>query len=248
MRSPATVRLLCGLFVLILSCVAAFADAPTSNAEKQNANAAAQVVPPSEEQMVQTRQKLDEALSQREFGNARLTRNILDRVAIVVRDFIRGIFDSLGGLGLGGTILGYVIIAIVVALLIFLLVHLMTRVFHLPSTRVVDERDPMQMRQVKSAAEWMQIAEQHRMRGEQLSAVRYAYIALLVRLHEIDAVQLESGRTNWEILRQLRAHPHYPIMLDATELLESRLYAMTPIETDDFDRLKHHYATVVPIA
>lgn len=221
--------------ILILLIAPAFAD--------DAAQKAFGIHPPSERQMILTRQKLDDVLARREFRQAAITQNIFERIMLAIADLLRSLFQSVQNLGFSAATIIYVVLIAILGAMIFLLInHLRRALTEGATTKAAAQDDKRQPRRIQSSAEWMQLAEHHHQNGESKEALRCAYLGLLRRMHELNAVQLQSGQTNWEILRQLRTSPYHAAILDATRIFESRMYAMSPAQPEDFNKLKSHFA------
>jgi hypothetical protein len=183
-----------------------------------------------------TRRSLERTLASSEFQDERTRQHFIDRIVA----FIAGLFDGFFHGHASGPLmlLIYALLATAGVIAVATVVTLFLNRKKAPRQVAVRGRSTQdRARRIPTAAEWLASARAHQDRGERREALHCLYLALLRRLHELELARVDSGQTNWEIVRQLGGDPRHPAMVEATRLFESRWYAMRPIEPDDFDHI-----------
>lgn len=172
--------------------------------------------------------RVRDLLGRLEQGLARLLERLLPRAGL--EPGAAGLFQRL----LLGALVALVALGVGVALVALLLA--LRRVGR-PGAPSRPPQAPHEARDLVARG-WLDLAEEEAARGDYLSALRSAYLALLRRLDERELLRLDRDRTNWELVGQLPPGPAREDLVAATRLFESRWYAGRPAEAGEYSSLR----------
>lgn len=111
---------------------------------------------------------------------------------------------------------------------------------------VLDEDEP-----VRTADEWLALADAHAAAGRFRDAIRALYLASLVRFDVTGVARFDRSQTNWEHLARIESSPTYDRELDfrsATLLFDRHWYGEIPCGQAEVERLRSVYLRIPEVA
>jgi hypothetical protein len=160
--------------------------------------------------------------------------------------FPSGLGGSVGG---GGNLFFWVILVGVIVAMAYVIAYALRQAAKRREGDARKRRPGIISEPEESAAaspdDWLTAARRHAASGDFHRAYRAVFIALLLRLDRLGAIQFERSRTNGEYLRQLRARqPLYQLMSTLARDFDARWYGRAPVAEDDYQRVLRAFESV----
>ena len=200
----------------------------------------------------QTKQKLESILARPEYASEARGTNALTRL---VNDFIRwleqflpkGIRVQPGGARWMTPVAEVMVVLVALVVLFYVLKILIARVKPKRRARDPKKREPRivlgeQLEPEETAVDLLSEAEALARRGQIRSAIRKAYIALLVELGDRKVIALAQHKTNRDYLNAVRnVPPLHQNMRGLTESFERHWYGLVEASDNDWQSFRSAY-------
>ena len=203
----------------------------------------------------QTKAKLDSILARPEYTTEARGTNALTRL---LQEFIKWLMDHLphlqvkpGGARWVGMVAEVVVVLIALSVLFYVLKILLVRFRGARRKRAPKKREARivlgeQLEPDKTAGDLLSEAEALARRGELRTAIRKAYIALLVELGDRKVIMLAQHKTNRDYLNAVRSMPVlHPTMRTMTESFERHWYGLVEATDNDWQNFRSRYQAAV---
>lgn len=164
-------------------------------------------LPEPEHEPTTAREAADEVLSGSEYDEP--GASIPERINQAISDFLESVFDSLGASIGGGTagFLAWVLLALLVAAVAGLVVWALAGGLRRGARGAREETGDavVVLGEVRSARQWMELAEQHETASRWREGLLCRYRSLVVELSRAGLIPDAAGRTTGEYVRDLAA-------------------------------------------
>jgi uncharacterized membrane protein len=191
---------------------------------------------------------LEKILSSKEFKEPKNEMSILERVGDMIRDIIEWLLDLLPDINPGSSgnfnapnmspsIFALKIFAVVLIIaFVLLLVFFIFRNLHL-SKSIKQKEDAELLSVLKDSESVEQSAVEFYTKGDIRQAIRFLYMALLLRLNESNVVRIDKSKTNKQYLREAleNQYPFYSEMQEFTHDFNRYWYGKSSVDRTKFE-------------
>lgn len=179
--------------------------------------------------------------------------SLVEELVLRVRNLLNRLLGRVGNLqgnaaGNDGTSAEWVVYVLktagvlVIAISVFIIVYYASKSFKM-GVRLKKDRDNQLLVLLKEPDEIERKAVEYYNKGDLQQALRFLYIALLIKLNQLDLIRIDKAKTNRQYLNELAAagYPFIDIIQDFTRAFNEHWYGNKALSGDKFRSMYSKY-------